>query len=248
MGVGLIMKMLAICSQCLVNNGKSLYNEVEIDEKGIFEFTCAEGHKNLNILQLHSFQILFDLGIKALMDGYTREGVSSIAVAVERFHEYCIEIFLKKLPNEEYEKTWKLVSAQSERQLGAFYFLYLEKFNKAPVNILSKWIKFRNDVTHKGVIPKQEKAIEYAEYIYNYIKKIIIELKTLYNDNLDVLLSFLSRKLEKRDAHVGHINWPTFIELAQPIDYLENESFESKWKLHKSIVENQNKLGIKRYF
>ncbi|MGG3480579.1 hypothetical protein ABES21_24190 [Peribacillus frigoritolerans] len=246
------MKTLVICTECLVKENK-LNNEVEINEGGVFDFTCESGHRNISILQLHSFQILFDLGVMALIDGYTREAVSSLAVSIERFHEYCIDIFLNKIPEEERKSTWKLVEVQSERQLGAFYFLYLLEFKKAPKSIDNKWVKFRNDIIHKGKIPKQDKAKEYAEYIYHYIKNIIIELKGK-NDDINLLMSFIGKKIEKirvdnpKCKAIAPMSGPTFIELVPPVDHLKNETFISKWEFFTERMKNNNRQGIKRFY
>ena len=95
--------------------------------------------------------------MKALLDGYCRESVSSFASAQERFHEFAIKVFLTKqgAPKDQFFATWKLVANQSERQLGAYYFLHLLYFRKTPTQN-TKMTEFRNSVIHKGSIPSNK--------------------------------------------------------------------------------------------
>ncbi|MEC1437434.1 hypothetical protein P9D57_01440 [Bacillus sonorensis] len=73
------------------------------------------------------------------------------------------------------------MAKQSERQIGAFYYLYLNEFNEPPEPVLLKWIKFRNDVIHKGMIPNHEKTTQYAEYIFYYIIGILKKIRSFEN-------------------------------------------------------------------
>lgn len=170
------MKMNLYCHSC------DLFYpiEIEINERNIYELECFEGHKTTCLLNQRKFEILYEIGAYALIDGYTREAVSSFAVAVERLHEYCINILLIKngISKEDREKTFKMVSNMSERQLGAFYYLYLNEFGEPPEQISNKKSEFRNKVTHKGVIPTYEQVLEYAEYIFEYIIHLLQKLRT----------------------------------------------------------------------
>ncbi len=50
--------------------------------------------------------------------------ISSFTSSLERFYEFCIKVFCENnsMNDDTYNKVWKQVSNQSERQLGAFYF------------------------------------------------------------------------------------------------------------------------------
>ncbi|MEH6948305.1 hypothetical protein V7068_14790 [Bacillus sp. JJ634] len=167
------MKIKLPCVQC------SNKVEVEINRGSTYKIKCNENHESTVNLRNQDYEILFDLGALALIDNYTRESVSSFAVSVERFHEFCIKVMLLNngVSWEGIGDTWKLVSNQSERQLGAFYFLYLSTFNERPEEIKSKWVTFRNKITHKGEIPSYKEAREYGEYIFDYIKRITLKLR-----------------------------------------------------------------------
>jgi hypothetical protein len=70
------------------------------------------------------------------------------------------------------EKNRKFPTINTERQLGAFYYLYLNHFKKTPPSLSGDDVKFRNDVTHKGKMPKYDKSTQYAKKVYEYISKL----------------------------------------------------------------------------
>lgn len=153
--------------------------EVEVNDDNFYEINCPKGHTLHTQLQNQKFEILFDIAAMAIIDGYTKECVSTIASSFERFIEFYIKVIaIKNNVNvEKYIKTWKLMSKQSERQLGAFYMLQLTEFGETKFVIADKWVNFRNKVIHQGYIPMSEEAIEYGEYILSMINSILIELK-----------------------------------------------------------------------
>ena len=87
----------------------------------VYEAECSAGHKLVMILQEQKFEILFQIGAFALLDGYYREAVSSFTSSMERFHEFAIRCFLlhDSVPEAQVTAVWSEVSNQSERQLGA---------------------------------------------------------------------------------------------------------------------------------
>jgi hypothetical protein len=109
--------------------------------------------------------MLFEVGAYAILDGYYREAVSSFTTSLERFHEFAIRVFLDNTSkaSDLFQNCWKHVSSQTERQLGAFIFLWASNFGQAPVLLDSKQVKFRNEVIHKGVIPSREQAVNYGD-------------------------------------------------------------------------------------
>jgi len=150
---------------------------VELRDDGLYTATCPQGHITVTAIQEQKFEVLFDLGVMALLDGYTREAVSSIAASLERFFEYYVLVVSLKhgIGYEQFSKAWNPISKLSERQLGAFLFLYLLESRKAlePLILDAKpqidgrsrgdtpiWSTFRNDVIHKGYIPSALEVIE----------------------------------------------------------------------------------------
>ena len=160
----------------------------DIPDNQIFEFCCPAGHKNKIHLQNPRYELLFDMGLSAYKDGYYREACLDFAACIERFHEYCLYVMLEDKREEDkreffqdtsiIENMWKLISAQSERQYGAFVVLYTKMFGQVPVNQTRKYIEFRNDVTHKGKFPDGNETIDYAKYVAKYIEEIYRELSS----------------------------------------------------------------------
>lgn len=190
------MKLRINCMQCFQEQGQpSLdFQPVEIRDDGLYSSTCNNGHTTLTVIQEQKFEVLFDFGVMALIDGYPREAVTSIAASLERFYEFYVFTTCLKhgIDLAEYQKTWKHVSSQSERQFGAYLFAYLLDHNggEAPVidnekpeltGISKKntktWKEFRNAVVHKGYIPSVSETIEYGNIVYLHINELISDLK-----------------------------------------------------------------------
>ncbi len=112
-----------MCLRCEAEKPERQYVvEAELRDDLAFDAQCPHGHKTLFVWEAQKFEILFEMGALALLDGYGREAISSFAAAQERFHEFCIKVFLtgNGVNRDEFIRTWKLVSSQSERQLGAY--------------------------------------------------------------------------------------------------------------------------------
>lgn len=191
------------CMECFRENGMSSFNfkNFDITDDGIYELECEKGHNTVTILQNEKFEVLFDMGVNAFLEGYKQEAIVCMASSLERFYEWCISILLLKnnIDADEFKKTWKLVSKQSERQIGAFYFLYLQEFKKAPEVFNSAMktfnnkdvVSFRNNVIHNGYIPKYNQVMEYADILFSYMFNILKLFKTNYED-------FISENTRKR--------------------------------------------------
>lgn len=181
------MKFLSPCMKCAFSKELNYnFNSIEMNDSGFYRIVCDQGHETNLFLQDEKFEILFDLGALALIDGYTREAVSSFVASLERFYEFIIQVFLDKngINHSEFESTWKQVKNQSERQLGAFYFLYLNEFKQAPPVVSQKWIEFRNNVIHKGYIPNYSETYDYGMYLYGFMKQILMKIKEEYSENV----------------------------------------------------------------
>lgn len=143
--------------------------------------------------------MLFEVGCLAYLDGYYREAVTSIASALENFREFCIDFFVtsNEVPLAEFKTAWKDTHL-SERQLGAYNMLYLNYFKEAPIPIPSRWTTFRNKATHSGEIPSPEKALEYAEFVYEYINSVITKIKQINEEHL--MNRYFNRKTEQIES------------------------------------------------
>ena len=55
---------------------------------GKLTLRCEQGHTTEVTLPIPAFELLFDFGSAALLDGYAREAVTSFASSFERFAEF----------------------------------------------------------------------------------------------------------------------------------------------------------------
>ncbi|SJM95891.1 conserved hypothetical protein [Crenothrix polyspora] len=190
------MKLRIICMQCFQDQGhpSNQVHTVEIQDDNIYSLTCDHGHKTRTVLQQQKFEILFDLGAMALLDGYHREAVTSFAASLERFYEFYIRVITIKfkIEKDKFDKAWSHIAAQSERQLGAYIFTYLLDHPTSETPIIDNekpelvgtsksktktWKDFRNAVVHKGYIPSSSETLAYGDMVYNHIYYLINELK-----------------------------------------------------------------------
>ncbi|MBS0587076.1 MAG: hypothetical protein JSS37_03780 [Proteobacteria bacterium] len=178
------MKLPLICGQCMKDGLAHIspIASVEFRDDGKYEVTCPKGHKSITLLQQQKFELLFDIGAYAVTDGYYREAVSSFTSSLERFYEFFLKavLFEKKISQDVFTLAWKRVSNQSERQLGAFIFLYTLEFGQSPILLNDCKIKFRNEVIHKGKIPSRSEAIHYGQAVLDILRPILNETKQKY--------------------------------------------------------------------
>lgn len=188
------MKLYLHCMQCTIESHGLINNKVEVEynEEGYYYFECPNGHKNFVILQELKFETLFQIGAHAIYDGYYREAVSSFTSSVERFYEFCVNVFCRKhnVPIESFYECTKFCSTSSERQFGSFLFLYLIEFGDVPFSkkVDDKWRTYRNNVIHNGQIPTKAEAIEYGDYIRKLIIATMIKLKEKYSKEIQEII------------------------------------------------------------
>ena len=152
----------------------------ELNHSGLYDVVCQFGHKSTNIIDNIDFEMLFEYGVNALADGYYREAVSSFASALERYYEFFIKAALhtQNIDFTTIDKSWKLISGQSERQLGAYIMLYTQLFGQDPQLLNpNKEVVFRNGVIHKGNIPTRAEAVNFGNKVLDIIKLSLENLK-----------------------------------------------------------------------
>lgn len=192
---------------------------IEISDSGYYEFECINGHQSKFIVQEQLFELLFEIGISAIYDGYYREAISSFTSSLERFYEYYVKLMMYKnvVDEKEIEATWKKVSNQSERQLGAFIFLYLAETRTMPTLLSDSNVQFRNTIIHKGKIPTRNQSIEYGQAILDHINPILNDLKINYSEHV---MESVFRHKKNIIASKGITNTqmaiPTILSLTQP--------------------------------
>ena len=176
------MRISLYCNKCLKDNNDPLNSKtkpLDIENDGIYYTECENGHKDTVFLFVNSFEMLFEIGMNAIVDGYSREAVTSFTSSLEIFYEFYIKLTCKKndIDDEMMKEHWKLISKHSERQLGAYIFLYLIKNHSSPDLLPTKLVNFRNKVIHQGLIPTKDEAIKYGEKILDLIHEVLDELK-----------------------------------------------------------------------
>ena len=162
---------------------------VEFADSAVHDVTCPHcGSRFCVFVRKHKFEVLFDLGTKALLDGYAREAVASFAAALERFFEFYVRAFtLERAAGTEgqleqalrvWEGTWRHVSSQSERQIGMMALAYLLREGREPDFLTPKALgaDFRNRVIHRGYLPRREEVDAYAARVFTLIDRLLSEL------------------------------------------------------------------------
>ena len=121
------MRITLICPQCAQQGGAGIFTLAALNDEGLHEIICAAGHKTIHVLQEQRFEVLAEVGLQAILDGYFREAVVSFAASLERFYEFYFQIICgaRGLNEQQMTAAWKSVTKQSERQIGAYVAAYL---------------------------------------------------------------------------------------------------------------------------
>ena len=148
----------------------------DIEEDNAYVEKSRNGHVMRMSLQNVRFELLYESGIVATLVGFHREAVSSIAAALERFYEFAVEVFAQRAGVEAtvQEAAWSVIKKNSERQFGAFQYLYLVNFKnpfmtKKEAAAYEEQFGFRNKVIHAGYFPNHKEVLALARYVYNLI-------------------------------------------------------------------------------
>ena len=183
----------------------TLFVFVELEGEHRFRVTCPNGHTSVIGLRQPRFKILFESGAHALLDGYYREAVATVATSLERFHEYWLRVtFLQRgTPVEALDAAWKVVARQSERQYGAFVLEYLRERGVAPPQFSNKFVEFRNNVVHKGLFPSRADTVAYAEEVLRLVAQMNRELNELAPKGVAAVQAELERAIAADGAYVA---------------------------------------------
>jgi len=221
------------CPECALAATKKLPHAVidvlvpiaRISDDGRYEVRCQAGHINTVFLDNVKFELLFEMGLNALLDGYPREAVSSFASSLERFYEFYWHVAMAHLavPDEERTIAWKVVAKQSERQLGMFITAHLLLMKEAPalLNPNTK-VKLRNDVIHGGYVPTREEAAAFGNSVMKLINRSLNDLRKAMPETLAATYKLLSPapKEKSRDDELrGVVNVLTAVDVRYPPKY-----------------------------
>lgn len=148
---------------------------------------CDQGHVTAVTLPIPLFELLFDFGCSALLDGYPREAVTNFATSFERFQEFGCRLLLARrdVSLDGIDAWWKEVATSSERQLGSFVALWIAEFRSPPPILPRKLVEFRNDCVHKGYIPPDASAKDYGEAVLCSVVEGIVKLRNCFDDQLE---------------------------------------------------------------
>ena len=219
------MKLPLYCMQCLqVHMGGPNSDQppdlgphlAVLQNDGLYRFTCRAGHEMAVLLQAEKFEMLFELGMNAMLDGYPRDAIGSFAASLERFYEFYIQVIAshRSIDKQAFDASWKKIAKQSERQLGAFILMYTMETNRTPSLLTSSQIEFRNEVVHKGRIPTKEETIEFGKTVLDLISPVMHELKTRHAEALQKVLlehSMSVRMQSEKRERVATMAYPTII-------------------------------------
>lgn len=213
---------------------------VEIEDEGVYTVECERGHRTLHTVSNPKFEILFELALLALADGYTREAVATLAATVEEFFRLFIKtvLFKNRLYEgalyEEAKRFWKHVD-RAEPQLGAFMLAYFLEKRKVATFPDQASISFRNGVIHRGRIPKFQKVVEYGDKIVSFLAPLYAEYRRDFHimiagalDQVDVLM----KKNEPSSGASGYATAMQYLTMspgqatfAAAVDYAKRGSF-----------------------
>jgi len=230
------MKFNIQCMKCITEGIKDKNKVVqELTDDRVYHLTCNEGHETVIIFEPHVYELLFEMGLYALIDGYAREAVANFAAAIERFHEFSINVFAAKALQsisymEDFPTAWRELSKQTERQLGAFVMMYLITFKRSPKLMPQKKIEFRNDVIHKGKFPSISETTEYAKLTFEYIKNKLIEMKKELSNEVSYVHDKNLRDYVIKHAGNGKhiVHWSELVTFrsTRPLEEIEFMTFE----------------------
>jgi hypothetical protein len=219
-----------LCAQCIQADRQSRECTVFVtaNDTGIYQITCRFGHCTDVVLVATRHEQLFEIGLSAISDQYFREAVSSFAAALERFYEFVTAVLAEGsgVEIEAFNATWKHLSKQSERQLGAFCAAFLMSEKQAPLTLPQKATEFRNDVVHKGKVPTRDEALKFGDDVLHVIRQT---LKVLRPRHVEVIQRHsMKPHLEALDSPSLRGKSVTRHHLAWTLRNLEVEDIEGR--------------------
>lgn len=136
-------------------------------DDGYVVVRCERGHDGALVYDARRHQLLLESAVHALFDRYEREAISGFAAALERSHEFFVRVVCRtrNMSPDTFEKTWKNLGKQSERQLGCFMIIYALDVGE-PYMTDQKMTELRNRVIHQGYIPSEKEAWDFGNHVF----------------------------------------------------------------------------------
>jgi len=230
--------------QCQVENGRPNFGSmgtVAVPDALVVKMECEAGHITHSVLQEQRFELLSEMAVTAIADGYFREAVGSFQASLERLYEFFLRVCWRRarLSQTETDRVWKLMAAQSERQFGAFSAEFFRETGRVPPTLRDVSVKFRNDVIHKGAFPTREEAISFGEAVATVVGPI---LKHLKSDECapvvqQLVLEQIRRGYEEASAAGAH---PSTMGLVTPFSLMVDAEID----LRKSVDEHEKRPDL----
>lgn len=165
--------------------------------------------------------------------------------ALERIYEFYIRVSsrAKGTPQETVEAAWKNVAAQSERQFGAFQFLYmLDQCH--PFKLDPRITETRNKVVHRGKIVREAEALEFAESVYSVIQHLQTELQSKFPQ---YVAEEVEREMKVQLSQVPEgVNHITLSTTTVNVDKSKNEvtGVVTKFSEHVAAIHQSRERGF----
>jgi hypothetical protein len=233
------MKLNFQCSKCFIEY-VTTKDFVQIQDDDLYEFECSNKHRNIYFVNNQKFELLMESAIYAIHDGYYREAISAMAASLERLQEFVIHIILRKnnFSESQFETSWKTVRKQSERQLGAFTFLYLQEFRELPDLLTDKERGFRNEVIHNGYFPNYNEALVFGQRVLDVTFNVLSKLRetsenvitSFKHEQSEIKLQMIIDRGENPFTHqmpnIINLNWHiSSFKKANLLEYLKETEY-----------------------
>ena len=200
--------------QCQSEDGVPNFRSYSVElipDDGVIEVTCDRGHHTFIIITEAKYEILSELAVTALHDGYYREAITSFASALERLYEYYIRIACRArgIDHATFTAAWKPLRKASERQLGAFAFLYLLENGGAFPLLGDKYVSLRNNVVHEGIIPDRKEAVTYGQAVGDCAAPLIALLHSARYEEARIFTMFDNIREKSQRALTAGVRYST---------------------------------------
>lgn len=197
---------------------------VQVREDFTYTVECLVHGEQISVLATPRFEILFQIGLNAVLDGYSRDAVTSFYSSMEHFFEYYLAVIATKngIEGGAFKKGWNAVKVQSERQLGAFIIVHVCENGRAPhipdrieISRNMTLTSFRNKVVHQGRIPTIDEAIRFGDGVLSIISPVLAQLRNSHPEEVakvdDHYFQSALRNLPARDGPIGRASFhPAF--------------------------------------
>jgi hypothetical protein len=184
------MKINIICPGCSTG-GIAEFTLQTLRNDNVYGGSCTQGHELVVVTQTLRHELLFEIALNAIRDGYYREAVASFAASTERFFEFAMRVICRSHSVEPdlFARTWNLVQGSSERQLGAYLLLYAAHFSDDPPVLSKRMVECRNRVVHKGELPDRLTAVTFGKAAYDVIGRGVTHLRDKCINEVNAVLA-----------------------------------------------------------